>query len=106
MTLEERFWSKVDRSGGPNACWPWTGASDGRGYGRIRVNRESPRRFERPHRIAFRFAYGDPHEGHHIHHLCRNRLCVNARHLIALAPDEHMDTHAGQLALFDHHKAA
>jgi hypothetical protein len=22
-TQEERFWAKVYRSGGPDACWPW-----------------------------------------------------------------------------------
>jgi hypothetical protein len=31
----ERLWRRVDRSGGPNACWPWTGPVDRRGYGRI-----------------------------------------------------------------------
>jgi len=27
---EERFWSFVDKSAGPDACWPWTGALGGR----------------------------------------------------------------------------
>lgn len=35
-TLEERFWTKVDKSGGPDACWPWTAYRSG-GYGRIGV---------------------------------------------------------------------
>lgn len=28
-----RFWSKVDRSGGPDACWPWTAGKYPKGYG-------------------------------------------------------------------------
>ena len=39
-SIEERFWAKVDKSGGPRACWPWTaGVSDG-GYGRFYVDPE------------------------------------------------------------------
>lgn len=30
--IAERFWSYVDKSGGPDACWPWTGARIA-GYG-------------------------------------------------------------------------
>jgi len=29
------FWSKVDSSGGPDACWPWTAAVSPLGYGRF-----------------------------------------------------------------------
>src|SRR5215475_897225 len=32
-----RFWLYV-RKGGPNECWPWTGACDGNGYGCCRAN--------------------------------------------------------------------
>jgi hypothetical protein len=31
--MPERFWQKVDRSGGPDACWPWTTATNAHGYG-------------------------------------------------------------------------
>lgn len=30
-----KFWAQVDRSGGPDACWPWLGKKtkeDARGY--------------------------------------------------------------------------
>jgi len=27
------FWQKVDQSGGPNACWPWTGYTRESGHG-------------------------------------------------------------------------
>ena len=32
---EERFWSRVDKSGGPDACWPWMGARYAKGYGHV-----------------------------------------------------------------------
>ena len=32
QTNEQRFWSKVDRSGGPESCWLWV-AGKSHGYG-------------------------------------------------------------------------
>ena len=29
----QRFWGKVDKSAGPNACWPYNGQAAGNGYG-------------------------------------------------------------------------
>lgn len=37
-TAEERFWAKVDTSGGPDACWPWLGSFRHHGYGQFSVN--------------------------------------------------------------------
>lgn len=31
--IEDRFWAKVDRSGGPDACWPWKNKPNNQGYG-------------------------------------------------------------------------
>jgi hypothetical protein len=39
MDLAQRFWPHVDRSGGPTACWPWTGSRRkkvGEEYGRFK----------------------------------------------------------------------
>jgi len=38
VTVAERFWAKVDRSGGPDACWSWTGALNKYGYPHFRMN--------------------------------------------------------------------
>jgi HNH endonuclease len=93
-----RFWGKVDRSGGPDACWPWT-ASRKEGYGQFWTNREhNP--IPRAHRVAYELTHGEIPEGHLVHHLCENRLCVNPAHLVALEPGEHVEGHIGQLALF------
>jgi hypothetical protein len=89
------FWSKVDRSGGPEACWPWTAAVNKQtGYGVFHPSRTSGY----PHTVnAHRFAahlagvvdLGD--ESQHVDHECHNgsdcppgpcrhRVCCNPAH--------------------------
>jgi hypothetical protein len=52
----ERFWSRVDRSGGPDACWPWVGNSRyTSGYGRVWFCGKDAR----SHRVAYTLAVGD-----------------------------------------------
>lgn len=72
-----RFWSKVDMRG-PKDCWAWTGArTSGRGYGYVTGKCVSPI----AHRIAYELLVGPVPDGLTLDHLCRNRLCVNPRHL-------------------------
>lgn len=73
----DRFWSWADRSGGPEACWPWTGYRV-EGYGRF-----TPRKgvASRAHRIAYELVIGPVPHGLQIDHLCRNRACVNPAHM-------------------------
>lgn len=73
VTLGHRFWSKVDRSGGEDACWIWTAHRDGRGYGRFESTAA--------HRVAYRISIGPIPQGLTIDHLCRNKGCVNPAHL-------------------------
>lgn len=75
MTLEERFWAKVDMSGD---CWIWTASKNGKGYGQIAVK---PHRPALAHRIAWQLANGFVPDGMQLDHLCRNRACVNPDHL-------------------------
>lgn len=71
-----RFWAKVDRSQGADACWPWT-ASGSRGYGRIGFGGHQ----YRAHRIAYELLVGPIPDGLVIDHLCRNRGCCNPAHM-------------------------
>lgn len=73
-TLAQRFWSKVDRSGGYDACWPWRGAVNPlHGYGQFRYGG----RIVRAHRMALALAGVSLDDGQDALHECDNRLCCN-----------------------------
>ena len=78
-----KFWGKVNRSGGPGACWEWTG-----------YRRTSPRgkpgyaafwvtgyRYELAHRFAWKSANGEIVGGLFVCHRCDNPICCNPGHL-------------------------
>lgn len=82
--IEDRYWEKVDRSGGPDACWPWTAATDKDGYpgGFWDGTYYAP---GRPHSIRpARWAYAryikPIPEGHGVLHHCDNPPCMNFTH--------------------------
>lgn len=62
-------------------CWNWTGAKVRGGYGGHGSGRA--------HRVAWELLVGAIPEGHDLHHLCGNRLCVNPEHLEPRLPREH-----------------
>ncbi len=73
-----RFWAKVDRSGGPDACWPWTAAKNRHGYGKFKVNGKP----ELAHRIAYELVVGPLPVGLLLRHKqCGNPPCCNPAHL-------------------------
>jgi hypothetical protein len=78
IAAQDRFWSYVDKSAGPDGCWPWLGADDGRrGYGKFKLaSYESAR----THRIAYALANGvGPILD--VLHRCDNPPCCNPAHL-------------------------
>lgn len=89
LTTEERFWSKVDRSGGPDACWPWTAGRNKpnrgatAGYGQFKVDGKSVG----AHRMALILAHGPFTADKPIAlHACDNPPCCNpfgTKHLFA-----------------------
>jgi hypothetical protein len=80
----ERFWSKVDRSGGPDACWPWKASTNGVGYGQF-VARQC---HFLAHRLAFELVVGPVSSGLFVLHSCDHRPCCNPAHLRPGTPAE------------------
>jgi hypothetical protein len=90
-----RFLGYADRSGGPEACWLWTGNIEVTGYGNIFVS-GSKQRLHKVHRWAHEFFVGPIPDGLEIDHTCHtkqcptpghgdpHRRCVNPRHLEAV----------------------
>jgi DNA-directed RNA polymerase specialized sigma24 family protein len=68
----------TDRSAGPDACWPFTGYTTTKGYGRIRV---PGRRSAQAHRVAWEVAHGRSAGKRLVRHTCDNPPCVNPAHL-------------------------
>ena len=74
----QRFHARVDRSGGPNACWPWTGATNRGNYGQIHWKG----RTLQAHRVALVLADNIPSDASLLAlHGCNNPVCVNPQHL-------------------------
>lgn len=84
----DRFWSKVDRSGGPDACWPWTAGCSSNGYGEFWLAGKN----RGAHCVALELHEGRPlGPGEHALHTCDHKPCCNGRHLFR-------GTHAANMA--------
>lgn len=91
-----RFMEKVDRSGGPDACWSWVGRREANGYGRFYLNG----RMGWAHRAAYLLLVGPIPDGHEVRHLvCDNPPCCNPAHL---AVGTHMENVGDSVAKLRH----
>ena len=74
ISVEERFWSKISKSGG---CWEWLGSFEGHGRGNFRMFGKS----RLAHRVAWEFANGPIPDGFNVLHSCDNGKCCRPDHL-------------------------
>lgn len=92
LTVEVRFWAKVDVRG-PQECWPWTGSDDGNGgYGRFKFGSVNIG----AHRVAWILTNGPIPAGSGSHgtcvcHTCDRKRCCNPRHLFLGSHQDNMD---------------
>lgn len=88
--LADRLWAKVDRSGGPDACWPRMGYRTPFGYGQISQRSKSGGwRLIGAHRAALELTLGRPLErDESACHRCDNPPCCNPAHLFLGTPAE------------------
>lgn len=105
---EAAFWAKVDRSGGPDACWPWTGARLWSGHGTFKSTTVGKQTAS--HRWAWYFTYGT-WPGNQIDHACHtrdetcrlagrcsHRACCNPAHLEVVTQRENVRRGRGRVA--------
>jgi hypothetical protein len=72
-----RFHSYVDRSAGPDACWPWLAGRSSKGYGVFNVSKRQCR----ANRVAYFLATGRDLGELHALHECDRPDCCNAGHI-------------------------
>lgn len=74
MSVESRFWAKVDKSGD---CWLWTAHLRSDSYGSFK-NKET---MQLAHRVSWELHFGQVPDGMCVLHRCDVRSCVRPDHL-------------------------
>lgn len=83
----QRFLERIDRSGGEDACWPYTGDRYPKGYGH--TTKSLGRGYA--HRAAWELENGPIPAGGVLRHACDNPPCCNLRHLAVGTVQDNVD---------------
>lgn len=75
LKAETKFWAKVDKSGGEEACWPWLGYCHPRGYGQCCYMGKQGYAY----RVAWELTHGPTTTP--LGHTCHNNACCNPVHM-------------------------
>jgi len=76
VTLNDRFWSKVDKKG-EDECWNWMFSKFPNGYGQFKLYDI----MVGAHRVAYELTYGKILNDLFVLHKCDNKKCCNPKHL-------------------------
>lgn len=83
--LEKIFWDHITVNL-LTGCWEWDGRIGTGGYGLLQANRVR----KLAHRASYEINVGPILDGLQIDHLCRNRRCVNPKHLEQVTMQENV----------------
>lgn len=84
LTLEDRFWAKVQKT---KTCWLWTGSTYKSGHGQI----WNGKKLERAHRVSWRLKHGKIPKGMKVCHHCDVPGCVRPSHLFLGTQKDNME---------------
>lgn len=84
-SLQDKFMTLVSVE---QDCWRWMGSVRGGRYGQFYDPRA--KKMQLAHRISFELFNGPPPPGLVIDHICRNKVCVNPKHLRAISNKENV----------------
>ena len=89
VPILERFEAKYEVN--PiTGCWLWTAALMPHGYPQFRYSKAKN---GYGHRFAYEHFVGPVPKGKHVHHICKNKICVNPAHLELITPKEYPGIH-------------
>ena len=87
----------------PNSgCWLWMLSDGSHGYPQGSMPKVMGARVSLAHRMSYIAFIGDVPNGYEVDHLCRNRCCVNPKHLEATTKHANRARQRGKIAKADH----